>query len=207
MSGRSDDVIDVMNATVAVKRITFRRPHVSANRPHKCEPITIPKNGIDPKATNWIVVKWRSQFAFGSITATLIFSIVAPIITSPDSITIILWNRPLSVSRIASSKEKFFFSIFSVLPVWNHYYLCVLGKLDKVLCIVYCPPMLKTALSCTTLIMIFLDIFALNLIQNLEKHPNNWCDQARIRYFVLIHFIFSIEITIFIIISPFMINN
>lgn len=177
ISVRSADVIDVMNARLAVKRITFRRPHVSAKRPNKCEPITIPKNGIEPKTTNSIVVKWISQFAFGSIMATLIFSIVAPIITSPDRITIIVWNRPLSVSRIASFKEYgFFFSLFSVLPVNCFYMVFVFtGKMWWKICS-YSPPTRNTPLSCTTLIMYFFDIFALDLIQNLlrKRSVQNW---------------------------------
>lgn len=182
ISVSSVDAIDAMNARVAVKRITFRRPHVSAKRPHRCEPITMPKNGIEPNTTNSIVVKCKSQFAFGRITATFIFSIVAPIITSPEKITIIVWNRPLSVSPIASSKEYFFISFFPVLPVKSSRFWCI-GKIWSII-IVYSPPKLKTPLSCTTLIMNFLDIFALDLIQNLKKtkkqHPNNWSVQARI---------------------------
>lgn len=95
----------LIRAQVAVKRITFLRPHVSAKKPQKCELITIPRNAIDEINPCSVVVIFKSQNAYGNTKAMLIFSMVAPINTIPDRITIATLNRPLPNGRIRYACE------------------------------------------------------------------------------------------------------
>lgn len=56
------------------KRIIFLLPRVSDIKPQKCALNIIPTNGIDVKSPNSLVVKCKSQFAYGNIKLTLTFS-------------------------------------------------------------------------------------------------------------------------------------
>lgn len=82
------------SAHVAVKRITFFRPQVSAKNPQKCELTTIPRNAIDEISPCSVVVICKSQNAYGKTKAMLIFSIVAPINAMPVRMIMSTLNRP-----------------------------------------------------------------------------------------------------------------
>lgn len=84
-----------MNAQVEHNFITFFLPHVSHRNPHACELTTNPRNAIDEARPYSVVVILRSQFAYGRMYAMLIFSIVAPIRTTPLRIMMRMLNRPL----------------------------------------------------------------------------------------------------------------
>lgn len=66
-------------------------------KPQKCELTTIPRNAIDEARPVSAVVIFRSQLAYGRTKAMLMFSIVAPIIASPDIITMSLLKRPFPI--------------------------------------------------------------------------------------------------------------
>lgn len=85
----------LINAHIDAKRIVFFLPAVSAKKPQKCAEITMPKNAIDEISPCSVVDIFKSHFAYGSTKAMLIFSMVAPINTSPDAIIIRQLNRPV----------------------------------------------------------------------------------------------------------------
>lgn len=70
--------------------ITFLLPIVSARNPQKYAVTTMPQNGIDENSPSSVVVKFKSQFAYGNTKLALIFSIVAPNITDPENRKIIM---------------------------------------------------------------------------------------------------------------------
>lgn len=84
------------NSSMSDIRITFWRPHVSAMKPQKCEPITMPRNETDAKRPCSLVVNCKSHFAYGNINETLTFSRIAPIKLNPVAIVISTWNLPNS---------------------------------------------------------------------------------------------------------------
>lgn len=85
----------LISAHVAVNRMTFLRPQVSAKKPQKCELTTIPRNAIDEINPCSVVVIFKSQKAYGRTKAMLIFSIVAPINAMPVTMIMSTLNRPL----------------------------------------------------------------------------------------------------------------
>lgn len=95
-----------IKAHVAHSRTTFFLPKnlQSARKPQKCELITMPKNGIEEASPSCVIVIFKSQSAYGRTKDRLIFSIVAPIITSPDKNTIIILNRPCSIDGISNKR-------------------------------------------------------------------------------------------------------
>lgn len=89
------DKIALIIAHTDANLIVFFRPQVSAKNPQKCELITIPKKAIDEIMPCSVVVIVKSHFAYGNTNAMEIFSMVAPIKTSPDAITMSQLNRPV----------------------------------------------------------------------------------------------------------------
>lgn len=96
------------SAQTAVRRIVFFRPHVSAKNPQKCDVITMPRNATDEIRPCSVVVIFKSRFAYGSTSEMLMFSMVAPIKTSPDEIIIRILNRPDPAVNLSSEHlDKF----------------------------------------------------------------------------------------------------
>lgn len=89
------DNIAQISAPIAVNRMVFFRPHVSAKKPQKCELITMPRNATDEINPCSVVVIFKSHFAYGKTNAMEIFSMVAPIIASPADIIMRQLNRPV----------------------------------------------------------------------------------------------------------------
>lgn len=100
--GENADNTALIRAPVDVSRMTFSRPNegLSDINPQKCELITMPKNAEEATKPNSVVVIFKSQFAYGSAKAMLIFSTVAPIKTVPDIRIISKLNRPVPLAEI-----------------------------------------------------------------------------------------------------------